>query len=738
MRNILIGTTSCYCWLVLLLWTTVAGTVDAFLPSTLAPNRVSMQTIYALSNSRSDNNSKKSQRASDIRRTINQLKKEGRLKKKKNNQSLDDDNDDDAQTQAQLSDIERVRKNRERLQQSTSVAEQYAGKLKRRLGSGKSRFYGYLEESDDDDEEEEEETRQGRLGSLERSDNDDVTEALGEQDDDENSESNQQQQQEEEEEEGGFYVNPDLVQEEKPADPSDEDLVDLVVRKMEEKRRLQRQQEEEERKEKARQRQQQMLEETNKNPSTTTTNNNNSTKTTTGVGGSWQENSTAKEETYRPSRGSWGYFERPKDISKAYGGGRRVGAGYQQEQQRSDTDRTKMLLKRYREKVGLEVESERDHKAEIEEALRIGELAMQRGMYSTGVSALEKVTKWCSSESKVGGKVLLELAMAYEANGRTTEAVTIYRKLTESRVVDIRQNAKKLLYGIEAMEFMRNEAKSEAFQRNKVRKTFIDATGMDRFASNFDDVYMTGYINLESGVYRKLTQAVVRSPREARQVLLRAIDAGIVTRMKVVQALTSLSRGFDKALRAEIEAQEAPTAFLDGVPIAKTPNNSNDNDNVAAADRFVLASPQQMMDNLQGEWRLQLLADRSGDGVRYYNKTLSWQQVDTETMRFHSCGPAGPLVTVSECGALEFDETKRVLCRLRVETMGAPPLLLSMLPRIEQRGGASSTIPQQIISVDSVLLVTRCVVDKPKSDEKDYFAVWRRVDDGTFFSPTTT
>ena len=56
----------------------------------------------------------------------------------------------------------------------------------------------------------------------------------------------------------------------------------------------------------------------------------------------------AKEETYRPSRGSWGYFERPKDISKAYSAGQRVGVEHHEEQQRSDADRTKMLLKRYR------------------------------------------------------------------------------------------------------------------------------------------------------------------------------------------------------------------------------------------------------------------------------------------------------------------------------------------------------------------------------------------------------
>jgi len=46
---------------------------------------------------------------------------------------------------------------------------------------------------------------------------------------------------------------------------------------------------------------------------------------TSGVGGaSAGKNETAMQETRRPSRGSWGVFDRPDDISKAYGGGRRV------------------------------------------------------------------------------------------------------------------------------------------------------------------------------------------------------------------------------------------------------------------------------------------------------------------------------------------------------------------------------------------------------------------------------
>ena len=234
----------------------------------------------------------------------------------------------------------------------------------------------------------------------------------------------------------------------------------------------------------------------------------------------------------------------------------------------------------------------------------------QCGLYWTTIGLLEKVTRHCSSESKVGRNVILELAMAYEANCWSEEAMTVYRKLTERRVVYIRQNAKKVLYGMEAMDCMRNDAKAEAFQRKKASQTFIDATGMGKFGKDLDDVYMTGYINRDSGFYKKLTQSVVRSPRELRQVLLTAVDAGLLSRMKVVQALMSLSRNLDKALHAEIEDKAEPTAFLDGVPIVSSRKRDT------GFGGFILSSPQDMMENLQGEWRLQLLADRAGEGVK--------------------------------------------------------------------------------------------------------------------------
>ena len=464
-------------------------------------------------------------------------------------------------------------------------------------------------------------------------------------------------------------------------------------------------------------------------------------KSTTGIGGSWAKNETATAETRRPSRGSWGYFERPNDISKAYGGGKRVGAGYTKDSTSSaaSIEETRRKLQAYREKVGIDVQSEKDHAAEIEEALSIGQRAMQRGMYGTAVSALEKVTKWCSTNSQQGGKVFLELAMAYEAVGRTQEAIRVYSTLSKSRIEEIKFNAKRLLYGIEAMQFMRDEAKVKAFQKRNVQDTFIETTGMNTFADNFDDRYNTAWIDMDSGFYKQLTESVVRGIREARQIVLKATGSGEVDRRKVVQALRSMSRYFDDALEKEIEEnapQPEPVAMMDGKPIMapKRKKERSMDDEIASMEKFILAGPDQMKADLQGEWRLQLLADKRGDGVKYFNTTEAWQSFDmSSSMEFESSIPQGFLGAVNKKGEIEFNDERRIYTQTKVRT-GAGGFLQSLMTG-SSGAEAGPNGPQQIISVDGVLLVTK-YAGKGRTEDlvKNYFAVWRRVEPGTFSS----
>ncbi len=341
----------------------------------------------------------------------------------------------------------------------------------------------------------------------------------------------------------------------------------------------------------------------------------------------------------------------------------------------------------------------------------------------------------------------MELAMAYEAVGRSGEAMTVYRTLSTCRIEDIKFNAKRLLYGMEAMQFMREEAKNADFSRKKIRNTFIDTTGLANIAQQFDDVYQTAYIDLNSNFYRKLTESVVRSNREARQILLKATGSGEVERLKIVQALRSLSRNFETALEKEIRTTQPkpePVAWMNGKPIVpdrllRADDDDDDRDLnkvMNSVDEFALTSAEQMMENLHGEWRLQLIADRRGDGVKYFNSSLSWQLVDTGAMTFQSSGNLG-FITMSQSGDIEFDETRRVLKRNQVRSSGGGGMLTSIFVANPKDGGVIGAIcsPQQIMSVDSILLVTQCAVGTTQSKsnaDRDHFAVWRRVEAGTY------
>lgn len=518
-----------------------------------------------------------------------------------------------------------------------------------------------------------------------------------------------------------------------------------------------------------------------------------STTSSSSVNNTLQENnvttasSTSKkktEDSYRPSRGSWGFFERPKDISKAYGGGKRVGVGGQVDEKSriQAEEETKERLQRYREKAGIDVVSEKENAVEIEEAIKLASLANQRGMYATTVSCLEKVTRYCSSNSRVGGTVFLELAMAYEAVGRTSEAVQVYSELSKSPIERIKINAKKLLYGLEAMNFMRNEVKDAAFSRDKIRDNFIDTTGFANIAANFDDVYNTAYVDLDKGsnYYKRLTESLVRSSREARQILLKALNSGDVPRLKIVQALRSISNSFDGALVEEMkllkpEDELESSAFINGVPIRKTRPVDDPITSFSASsstlDKYNLATSSQMLMNLNGEWRLQLIADQKGDGVKFFNTTLSWQSFDTtdiiddnnnddddvdytkSNMQYSFYGPSG-FSTLSKEGSISFIKEKRIISRIDNLSSSTSPsstqsnqqspisILANALftPSNKKLETKQTLQPQQIVLVDSVLCVTRLVPEKVKKDNniRNYFSVWRRVPTGTYTDSTTS
>jgi hypothetical protein len=359
-------------------------------------------------------------------------------------------------------------------------------------------------------------------------------------------------------------------------------------------------------------------------------------------------------------------------------------------------------------------------------------LLFKRGVYAAAVSVLEKVTPYCSTNSKTGGKVFLELAMAYEAAGRTDEAIAVYTKLAQSRIEDIKFNAKRLLYGIEAMQFMRNDVRASSFSRKKITQDFIDLTGFNNMSEKFDDTYATAYVDVDkANYYKRLSECLVRSFREARFVIL--TTAAGVDRLRIVQALRYLNRDFESALRAEkTEASrnlDEPSfvPLMNGAPIMARQQIDENRDvdtssfSSDAMDAYRLGTPDQMLKNLNGEWRLQLVADKSGDGVKFFNSTTAWQKIDTLSMEYVYDIPAAPWMAAKRTGLLSFEGQTRTMER-KVPISSFFPLPSAASPAV------------QIISVDSELCITRLAGEKllKNANVKEYFAVWRRVEPGTF------
>ena len=304
---------------------------------------------------------------------------------------------------------------------------------------------------------------------------------------------------------------------------------------------------------------------------------------------------------------------------------------------------------------------------------------------------------------------------------------------------DIKFNARRLLTGIEAIKFMRDDAKIESFSRKKSSQTFIDTTGLGNIAENFDDRYNTAYIDLDRGgnFFRKLTENVVRSIREARQILLAATDSGQVDRIKVVQALRSIDRSFEKALAVEIKKKtpkEEPTAVINGVPIKKS--DQEEGDTMLGMDTLNFGDINQLKENLDGEWKLQLIADSKGDGVSFYNETISWQNFDVKTLSVVSSGPAA-FFTLTQNGKFAIDEDSRVLSRFNTTNTGSGAFIKDIFGSDSLSGAVAATnIVQQIVSVDSELLITRRFGLKKNTLDtiKGYYSVWRRVESGYYSS----
>ena len=103
---------------------------------------------------------------------------------------------------------------------------------------------------------------------------------------------------------------------------------------------------------------------------------------------------------------------------------------------------TEQLLDQYYEGRGIDKRVENQHKEEIQKAL---DSATKAKSAKEAVNMLEAVRPWLQSNTKLGGKALLELGEAYEADDNVNEAKTIFESLQSNPQTDIKRRARYLL-----------------------------------------------------------------------------------------------------------------------------------------------------------------------------------------------------------------------------------------------------------------------------------------------------
>ena len=163
------------------------------------------------------------------------------------------------------------------------------------------------------------------------------------------------------------------------------------------------------------------------------------------------ENLTAVDlDLYTPKSSAWGLFQRPRDISKSFGGGRiitRAEMDKMDDEYNTRVNSGKAAQKFFINEIS-RIEDENIDK--IKDAVSRARNLMGMGNRNKAVEVLEQVQPIISWHSELGGETYLEIAMALETVDRTDEAREIYGKLvTINWSQKTRRNALQLLQGLD-------------------------------------------------------------------------------------------------------------------------------------------------------------------------------------------------------------------------------------------------------------------------------------------------
>ena len=102
------------------------------------------------------------------------------------------------------------------------------------------------------------------------------------------------------------------------------------------------------------------------------------------------KNADGTKKAYQPKVSTWGVFERPDNISKEFGGGRKISMGGEEETEEQIAERRKRVqdkLNKYRKEQGIDVDE--GTKSRWYVALKNAKASLSKGNFQEGIELLQ-------------------------------------------------------------------------------------------------------------------------------------------------------------------------------------------------------------------------------------------------------------------------------------------------------------------------------------------------------------
>ena len=171
------------------------------------------------------------------------------------------------------------------------------------------------------------------------------------------------------------------------------------------------------------------------------------------------------DDMYTPKSSAWGVFQRPRDVSKAFGGGRVITRAEMDRMDEEYAARVKSGQAAQKLYINDAAKVEDENADKIKDAVSRARNLMGIGNRQKAVEVLEQVKPFISWHSELGGETYLEIAMALETVDRTDEAREIYGRLvTISWSQKTKRNALQLLQGLDITLKIRQQGMDSTFK----------------------------------------------------------------------------------------------------------------------------------------------------------------------------------------------------------------------------------------------------------------------------------